>query len=65
MFDILDIRVVFMEWFHLPKQINELNRVLAMIEFFYSRNYEPYGDDLLLQRSEWKNWTYDIVWKKK
>ena len=53
-----------MEWFHLSQNKNELTRVLALIEFFYQRNYKPYGDNNLLERNEWKNWTYDIVWIK-
>jgi len=64
LFDHLNIRVVFMEWFNLARNIGELKRVLELIEFFYRRDYKPYGEDRLLNRNEWKNWTYDIVWKK-
>ena len=65
LFDTLDIRVIFMEWGNLPKQVNEHTRIVAMIDFFLNRNYEPFGDGNLLSKIIWEKWPWDIIWKKK
>jgi FkbM family methyltransferase len=65
LFDILDIRFVFMEW-DIGPTLNEYeNKLIALIDFFYNRNYEPFSDhDTLLAREDWKKWTSNILWKK-
>jgi hypothetical protein len=67
LFDSLDIRIVFMEWAHLSKQLNEMSKIMYLIDFFYARNYEPFDYTMktILKKDEWKTWTADIVWKKK
>ena len=42
LFDTLDIRIVFMEWAHLSKQLNEMGKIIYLINFFYTRKYEPF-----------------------
>jgi hypothetical protein len=67
LFDHLDIRIVFMEWAYLAKQLNEMSKIIYLLDFFYSRNYQPFDDSMkyILQRDSWQKWTFDIVWKKK
>lgn len=65
LFDTLDIRIIFMEWGNLPKQVNEHTRIVAMIDFFHNRNYKAYVNDEVLVKNSWKQWPWDIVWKKK
>ena len=65
LFDTLDIRVIFMEWGNLPKQVNEHTRIVAMIDFFLNRNYEAYENNQILVKNSWRQWPWDIVWKKK
>lgn len=66
LFATLDIRYVFMEWGHIKRQVEEYeHKIIAMIDFFYERDYEPFGDDnILLERKNWKTWTFDILWRK-
>jgi FkbM family methyltransferase len=65
LFDTVDIRFVFMEW-DIGLTLNEYeNKLIALIDFFYNRNYEPFSDhDTLLAREDWKKWTSNILWKK-
>jgi FkbM family methyltransferase len=67
LFDSLDIRIVFMEWAHLSKQLNEMSKIIYLIDFFYTRNYEPFDFTMktILKKDSWQTWTADIVWKKK
>ena len=65
LFDTLDIRIIFMEWGNMPKQVNEHTRIMSMIDFFLDRNYEPFGNGKLLTKIKWKKWPWDIIWKKK
>ncbi len=65
LFDILDIRFVFMEWGHIARLSDYEYKVIALIDFFYERNYEPFGEENnLLSRYEWRKWTFDILWRK-
>jgi len=64
LFDTLDIRIIFMEWGNLPKQTNEHDKIRAMMEFLYSRDYQAFVDNKLLNKNNWMNWPWDIVWKK-
>ena len=66
LFNELDIKIVFMEWGHFGRREEKefLDKVLALIQFFFKRNYRPYNDGLLLEIDEWKDWSHDIVWKK-
>jgi len=65
LFDTLDIRIIFMEWGNLPKQTNEHDKIRAMMEFLYSRNYQAFVDNKILDRNNWTTWPWDIIWKKK
>jgi hypothetical protein len=55
--------IVIMEWYH-TRSFPEVNKILNLIEFFYSRNYEPFDQFKLLTRDSWKDWPLDIFWKK-
>ena len=65
LFDTLDIRIIYMEWGNLPKQTNEYDKIQAMIEFLYLRNYQAFVDNKLLDKNYWTSWPWDIIWKKK
>ena len=65
LFDALDIRIIYMEWGNLPKQTNEYDKIQAMIEFLYLRNYQAFVDNKLLDKNYWTSWPWDIIWKKK
>ena len=52
-----------MEWVLMPEEKNE-QIVLEMIEFFYSKSFQAFDVDKLLDRNNWKKWPYDIIWKK-
>jgi FkbM family methyltransferase len=65
LFDTLDIRIIYMEWGNLPKQTNEYDKIQAMIEFLYLRNYQAFVDNNYLEKSNWTSWPWDIIWKKK
>ena len=63
LFNTLDIRVVFMEWgINRGKNYVEVS---GMLDFFYKQNYNAYEKSRLLKRQEWKNWPWDIIWKKR
>jgi FkbM family methyltransferase len=64
LFDTLDIRIIYMEWGNLPKQTNEYDKIQAMIEFLYLRNYQAFVDNKLLDKNYWTSWPWDIIWKK-
>jgi FkbM family methyltransferase len=65
LFEILDIRIIYMEWGNLPKQTNEYDKIIAMIEFLYLRNYQAFVDNKLLEKNNWSSWPWDIIWIKK
>ena len=65
LFDTLDIRIIFMEWGNLPKQTNEHDKIRAMMEFLYSRNFVPYDNFRKLDKKSWMTWPWDIIWKSK
>ena len=52
-----------MEWYH-TKSLSEVNKILNLIEFFYSRNYEPFHQLKILTRESWKDWPPDVFWKR-
>jgi len=65
LFDTLDIKYIFMEWVLIATKVSNdyENKVIALIDFFYERDYEPLGDNnKLLERKNWKTWTTDILW---
>ena len=62
LFEVLDVRVVFMEWGN--KKGVQNARTLAMLDFLYKRNYTPYHGDKLLDRKKTQTWPWDILWKK-
>ncbi len=65
LFDTLDIRFVFMEWGFMTKQTEYEYKVLNLLDFFYEREYEPFGDNNnMLVRGEWKKWGIDVLWRK-
>ena len=54
-----------MEWGNLPKQTNEHDKIRAMMEFLYSRNFVPYDNFRKLDKKSWMTWPWDIIWKSK
>ena len=65
LFDRIDIPIVFMEWGNLPKQVDMKVEIGQMLDFFYNRSYQAYGNGIVLDRSNWEGgWAWDIVWKK-
>jgi len=67
LFDTIYIQIIFMEWQWASKfneTIDEHSRVLAMRDFLYRRNYQAFDGDILLQKNDWKYWSWDIIWKK-
>ena len=64
LFSLLDIPIIFMEWGNLPRQTDAHNLIVDMINFLYSRDLRPYGNNLPLQKESWLSWPWDIVWKK-
>jgi FkbM family methyltransferase len=65
MFEVLDICVVFMEWGN--KAVNFASApglVHDMVEFLSSKGLKPYEEARALEVKMWRNWTWDIVWKK-
>ena len=63
LFHFVHVQLIFMEWKLLPQQIESYNIIIQMIEFLYSFNLQPYGNDTLLEKDSWKFWPHDIVWK--
>ena len=66
LFNTLDIKIVFMEWHNLAKH-DDTVKVMQLIEFFYSRKYEPFDvmGRVLLSRNKWSSsWPGDISWRK-
>ena len=67
LFSVIDIRIIFMEWAwaNLPDQNDEHNKVLAMRDFLYKRNYQALDDGKnLLDKNKWLTWPRDIIWQK-
>jgi FkbM family methyltransferase len=65
LFDLLDIRIIYMEWGCLAREpsLNKLTN--EMINFLKKRNYTPMSYDFdNLRSSNWKTWPWDIIWKK-
>ena len=65
----LDIQVIFMEWGKTGREDYLQEYIKQMINFLYSKNLYPYtgfkGDTFILNRDEWVNWPWDIVWHRK
>jgi hypothetical protein len=53
-----------MEWGNIPKQIDEYEKIVQMIDFLYSKNLAAFQNNVRLERMNWKNWPWDIVWKR-
>ena len=52
-------------WANLPDQNDEHNKVLAMRDFLYKRNYQALDDGKnLLDKNKWLTWPRDIIWQK-
>ncbi len=67
LFKQLDIRFIFMEWGKMAKEKHLHFYIRQMMSFFYSINLYPYSsylDKYTLEKKDWKNWPWDIVWKK-
>ena len=64
LFKVIEIKVIFMEWGNLPKQVDEEAKIVEMMNFLYERNYVPHVNGLELKRNAWKLWPWDIVWEK-
>ena len=52
-------------WANLQNQNDEHNKVLAMRDFLYKRNYQALDDQKnLLDKNKWLTWPRDIIWQK-
>jgi len=72
LFNTIDIQIIFMEWNYMATRAPLLGseyvkKILFLIEFLYIRGFRPYSDyknNQQLLKSNWKAWSFDIVWKK-
>ena len=65
LFDILDIRFVYMEMLNLVKRPEIAILVENLVNFFISKNYRPFTiSNSELDIRIWNNWPGDIVWIK-
>ena len=65
LFDTLDIRIIFMEWGDKHKHFaNEIQIVLDMVDFLYSRNFFIYDVKMAALSADWNTWPQDVIWKK-
>ena len=67
LFKKLDIQLIFMEWGKFTKEKHLHVFIRQMMNFFYSINLNPYSsyrDRFTLEKKDWKEWPWDIVWKK-
>jgi hypothetical protein len=65
LFKSIDIEFILMEWDMLKTQIESKDIIEEMIQSFSSYNLKPFDyEGKLLNKENWKNWPYDIVWTK-
>jgi FkbM family methyltransferase len=64
-FEKLLIPAIYLEWYAPPLRRTK-EQYEELLEFFYSRNYEPFSslrsDRILLRRPNYNDWPHDIVW---
>ena len=63
LFSILDIRVIYMEWYNI-KKLHEL-KVEELIDFFIKNDYRVYDNEVLLDLNKWLEWPFNVIWIKK
>lgn len=65
LFDTIDIRVIYMEWGTMLFDTKRYNKIFKMVNFFYDRGFEAYKNrNIILERDEWANWPWDVIWRK-
>lgn len=68
LFKRLNIFAIFMEW-NEKADINKfkVTEIEGFLDFLYSKHFSAHNPTNLneLERQEWKNWPYDIIWIKK
>lgn len=65
LFNKLEFLVIFMEFMHFAKSVEQHADVQNMINFLYDHGLKAYDKYTLLNRDTWKsNWPGDIVWRK-
>ncbi len=66
LFDVIDIKVIFMEWGTLIKESSLHNEIVQMVEFLVERNYTAYGNNnQYLEPIRWGSWPdWDITWRR-
>lgn len=62
LFDKLNIEIILMEWYNIQK-LNETT-VNSVIGFLKKRNYIVYYNNKKRLHGSWKNWPFNIVWRK-
>ena len=64
LFDNIEVMIIFMEWGNLPKQVDAYKEINQMIDFLLSYNLKPYGNGRSLDKKNWSQWPWDIMWRK-
>jgi FkbM family methyltransferase len=69
LFNMYDIRLIFMEWFHLIHYKELALLINNMLDFFYSYGLEPYSLNYMklpkkIRYDDNINWPKDLVWKR-
>lgn len=69
LFNLYDVRLIFMEWGNLIQHENLKDFVREMLNFLYSHNMKAFGNDdygskKSLDRNEYMKWPWDIYWEK-
>jgi FkbM family methyltransferase len=69
-FQSINVAIVFMEWGQVAKQAKDSfkkrKKVEKILEFLFSNSYDAFDDTIkILDRNNWINWPWDVIWKKK
>jgi hypothetical protein len=57
------LKLNFLYLGNLPKQLDMVKEIEEMIDFLLIRKYTPYSLDRKLNKTDWKVWSWDIIWK--
>jgi hypothetical protein len=57
------LKLNFLYLGNLPKQLDMVKEIEEMIDFLLISKYTPYSLDKKLNKTDWKVWSWDIIWK--